>query len=284
MGKSLQGKCRLCGEIRALTREHIPAEGAYKGRPYAVEVLTGDAVLEGGRGKPFQRGFHARVFCEECNRLTGSWYGGEFAKWSQWGFSLLEATRVRSTAPINPYEGYPLRIAKQVMSTMIASSQEGFTDHNPRFRAFVLDRGKTADAGEIRLSTYLCPTSTGRSTGVAVAMKPGAAHHVLVEFALPPFGYVLTLEGEPLDTRPADISWFTTCGYDDRQKVMLAELPVLPTHEAFPGDYRSKTEIRRDVIINILREQRHSAPDIEAARIIAADEGPAFFAANGETW
>ena len=195
MGKSQSGKCRLCGEVRPLTREHIPAEGAYKGRPYVVEVLTGDAVLDGGRGKPFQRGFHARVFCEECNRLTGSWYGGEFAKWSQWGFSLLEATRVLSTAPISAYEGYPLRIAKQVMSTMIASSQEGFTDHNPEFREFVLNREEIAGAGTIRLSTYLCPTRTGRSTGVAVAMKLGAEQHVLVEFALPPFGYVLTLAG-----------------------------------------------------------------------------------------
>ena len=284
MAKSQSGKCRLCGEVRPLTREHIPPEGVYKGRPYAVEVLSGDAVLEGGHGKPFQRGFHARVFCATCNSLTGSWYGGEFTKWSQWGFLLLEASQARSSKPIDAYEGYPLRIAKQVISTMIASSQEGFTDRHPEFRNFVLTRELTAGPAAFRLSTYLCPTRTGRSTGVAVAMKVGAVDHVLVEFALPPFGYVLTLEGEPFDTRPTDISWFTTCGYNDLQKILLPEIHTLPTHEPFPGDYRSKLEIRQDVITNILTEQHHAAPAAEAARIVAADEGPAFFAAHGEEW
>jgi hypothetical protein len=106
----------------------------------------------------------------------------------------------------------------------------------------------------------------------------------LIEFALRPFGYVLTLCGEPLDPRPVSISWFGGCEYDERRTVDLPQIPVLPTHEVLPGDYRTKDEIRCDVIMNILKEHGHPAPKTEASRIMAAGEGPAFFTRHGEDW
>jgi len=182
------------------------------------------------------------------------------------------------------YTGYPLRIAKQVVSTMIASSSKDLTTTRPDLATFVLEKEATVPPGSIRLSTYLCPTSTGRSTGLAFAMKVGEEPHWLVEFALPPFGYVLTVDGQPLDTRPIDISWFTACRYDEKRPVDLDHIPVLPTHEPFPGDYRSKDEIRRDYIINTLTAEAHASPESEASRIMAAGEGPEFMAARGEEW
>ena len=287
MGHVVRGVCRLCGETAVLTKEHIPPAGAYKGRPYRVNVLTGDAVLEGGKGRMYQRGFYAQVLCERCNNITGGWYGDEFARWSQWGFSLLESIRDKSPSIIPAHEGYPLRIAKQIVCTMIASANDGFADHQPALREFVLNREAVLHDGSIRLATYLCPTSTGRSTGVASSInlnKPGVEPHTLVEFALPPFGYVLTLAGEPLDDRPVDISWFAACAPDDRRAIELAHLPALPTHEAFPGDYRTKDEIRRDAIVNVLTERGHPSARSEAERIMAAGEGPAFFLGCGEEW
>ncbi len=101
--------------------------------------------------------------------------------------------------------------------------------------------------------------------------------------SLPPFGYVLTVSGEPLDDRPVDISWFTTCGYDEKRAVDLPHLPVLPT-QPFPGDYRSKDEIRHDFIINTLEGDGHPHPEEEARRIIESGEGPTFMEAQGEEW
>lgn len=286
MARSVSGVCKLCGKHAPLTKEHVPAKGAYKGMSYRVQVLSGDKVLEGGPGDHYQRGFHTRALCESCNALTGSLYGDEFARWSRWGFSLLDALHDESPAMVPAYQGFPARIAKQVISTMIAASQEGFADSNPHLRAFVLDRNRTLPADELSLATYLCPTRTGRSTGVAVAMKlqPPTEPHVLIEFALRPFGYVLTLSGEPLDPRPQSISWFAACGYEEKRIVNLPQIPVLPTHEAIPGDYRTKYEIRRDVVTNILIEQDHPAPQDEAARIMASGEGPEFFDKHGEDW
>jgi hypothetical protein len=115
-------------------------------------------------------------------------------------------------------------------------------------------------------------------------MKRGEEPHWLVEFALPPFGYVLTIAGEPLDSRPVDTSWFTACGYDEKRSIDLDHLPVLPTHEPFPGDYRTRSEIRRDFVINTLIAEGHGSPDAEADRIIASGEGPEFMRARGEEW
>jgi hypothetical protein len=277
------GICRICGERRPLTKEHIPPRGVFKGLPYNVEVLSGDAVITGGKGRTFQSGFHARVLCERCNNLTGGLYGIEFARWSKWGISILRET-AEGLGNVEQYEGFPLRIAKQVVSTMLASSTEDFGNARPDLREFVLIRDLSLPPNAIQLGLYLCPTRTGRSTGVATAAKVGHPPHVLIEFALPPFGYVMTLAGEPLDDRPIDISWFASRGYNDREVFPIQSIPVLPTHEAFPGDYRSKDEIRLDVLTNILTEQQHPNPREEARRLMVSGDGPAFFEANGEEW
>ncbi|MFA6165419.1 MAG: hypothetical protein WC700_02305 [Gemmatimonadaceae bacterium] len=185
---------------------------------------------------------------------------------------------------VSAFRGYPLRIAKQVVTTMIAASSGDLLTRRPDLQSFVLNREEVAKPGQMRLTGYLCPSRNGRTTGVAVAMKTGAEPHVLIEFALQPFGYVLTLAGEPYDPRPVDIGWFTTCGYSEERIIDLPEIPVLPTHEPFPGDYRTKDEIRRDALECMLREDGHADPVAEAQRILADGGGPTFFAAHGEEW
>lgn len=282
--KTAIGVCRLCGTTGPLSREHIPPKSSLGKSGYAVTVQRGDDYFEGRRGQLYQRGFHTPVLCETCNKITGSWYGTEFAKWSDWGRSLLEAMRTGSKRPVPAFTGYPLRIAKQVVTTMIAASVGDLLERRPDLKSFVLNRDEVAKSGQIRLTGYLCPSRAGRTTGVAVAMKPDSEPHVLIEFALQPFGYVLTLSGEPYDARPVDISHLTTFGYNEHRSIDLPHIPVLPTHEPFPGDYRTKDEIRRDAIENMLGEDRHPDAYNEARRIFAAGEGPAFFADHGEEW
>lgn len=287
MARSISGVCRLCGKHGPLTKEHIPAKGGYKGTSYRVQVLSGDEVLDGGRGNHYQNGFHRPVFCQDCNNNTGSWYGGEFTRWTKWGLIILELLRQKKPFEVPFFDGYPVRIAKQVVSTMIASANYGFVDRQPHLRDFVLNPQRTLSPDQLRLTTYLCSTRTGRNTGVATALnlaKEDSTPHVLIEVALQPFGYVLTLSGEPLDPRPVSIASFGGYGYDDRREVDLPELPLLPAHLALPCDYRSRDEIRRDVIINVLTEQRHPTPRELAVQIMESGKGPEFFAQLGEDW
>ncbi|MEP7383962.1 MAG: hypothetical protein ABI910_19945, partial [Gemmatimonadota bacterium] len=215
-----------------------------------MEVQNADAYFDGRPGRTYQSGYHSPVICEACNKLTGARYGTEFAKWSEWGHVLLAEGRKKEPARIEGFRGCPLRIAKQIVATMLAASQEELISQRPDLRDFVVDPELAARPGQIRLATYLCGTRSGRTTGLAVAMKPNAVAHWLVEFALPSFGYVLTVSGEPFDPRPCDIGWFTTCSFNEERDVAVPRLHVLPTHEAFPGDYRTKNEIRRDMIVN----------------------------------
>jgi hypothetical protein len=192
--------------------------------------------------------------------------------------------RQKDPTNVQAFVGHPLRIAKQVLTTMAAASQPEFLSERRDLVHFLLDRESVATEGQFQLAMYLCPTATGRSTGLAFAQKNNEAPHRLVEFALPPFGYVLTVSGQPLDSRPIDISRFTLCSYATEERIDLASIPILPTHLALPGDYRSADEIRRDVIENILIEQDHPNAASEAVRIMEQGEGQRFFEIHGEDW
>jgi len=66
--------------------------------------------------------------------------------------------------------------------------------------------------------------------------------------------------------------------------IAIPELHVLPTHEALPGDYRTRDEIRFDVIVNILIEEGHADPSTQAKRLFDSSEAKGFLAQHGEPW
>jgi hypothetical protein len=246
---------------------------------------------EGTKGRIYQSGFHVASLCIDCNRNTGSWYGTEFTKWSEWGHQLVEAVYQPHDAEptmVPVYTGFPARIGKQVLSTMLAASQLELGDDYARLRELVLDRNTVATPGEIDLAMYLSPASAGRSTGIAGVGKRqpdgSVTAHKLVEVASPPFGYVLSLAGGRADPRPIDISWFLTCRYDEERTIDLEHIPVLATYLPFPADYRTRNEIRRDWIENTLGRQNHPTPRDEAERIMAAGEGADFMRDHGGDW
>ena len=67
----------------------------------------------------------------------------------------------------------------------------------------------------------------------------------LSEIAFPPLGYVLSFGLESLDNELTDISFFAKYPYDDWTSLHL-KLPVFPVHTWYPGDYRSKEQIRNN--------------------------------------
>jgi hypothetical protein len=278
-----EGRCYLCGAQAVLTKEHIPPRSALGKGTGGVRVQSGEQMFGAGGVRVYQSGFHSSVLCETCNRLTGSRYGTEFAKWSAWGREILRGVH-NGVMVSPPYLGYPARIAKQIVSTMIASAGSSFADRQPRLRQFVLEPEFVLGEDELNLSVYLCTTLTGRSTGVASMWTPGGGMHVVAEVALPPFGYLLTLTDTVVDARPLRISWFATVGYDEQREIRLNNLPLLPVHEGFPADYRSKDEIRRDIIVNILEEQGHDDARAEADRMMACGLARQFLQDHGEDW
>ena len=54
----------------------------------------------------------------------------------------------------------------------------------------------------------------------------------------------MTFDSAPPESRLFDITHFSKYRYNDHV-VKAMKLPVLPTHMWFPGDYRTKEEIKK---------------------------------------
>jgi hypothetical protein len=74
--KKTIGMCRLCGETRELTDEHIPPKSAFNDR-YVVMQSVADTPWGLRKRKEFhQGGFKKPVLCAICNNNTGARIGG----------------------------------------------------------------------------------------------------------------------------------------------------------------------------------------------------------------
>lgn len=67
---------------------------------------------------------------------------------------------------------------------------------------------------------------------------------MISEISHPPFGYVMTLDSPPPDRRLHEITHFARYFPNELADIQL-RLTTLPTHLAFPGDYRELPEIYR---------------------------------------
>jgi hypothetical protein len=71
------------------------------------------------------------------------------------------------------------------------------------------------------------------------------------EITYPPYGFLMALTTEDLDSRLCDISFFADFDYDEQAAVELT-LAVLPTYiGVLFNDYRTLEEVKRDEQRNI---------------------------------
>lgn len=243
----MTGRCRICGEDSELTFEHVPPRKAFNQR--TVRVFKGEQIMELGPDGPFDRGGRleqggtgAHTLCGRCNNLTGAWYADDFVKWCYQGMSVLE--RCDGTPSIvYLYKVYPLRVIKQITTMFCSANSVGFTDKWVDLRRFLLNRWTRPLPAGLRICIYFNTEGQGRMVGGAgiLNLETGSTT-ALSEISFPPFGYVLTMRSRLTDSRPLDITHFSQYHYDDFVTTEL-HLPSLPTHLAYPGDYRSKSEI-----------------------------------------
>lgn len=87
MAKKTHGTCRICGEHRELTYEHVPPQCAFNNEPAKVYKLDEWVVLQNGgpaRYENQQRGSGYVTLCSDCNnRRGGAWNVGDFCLWTK---------------------------------------------------------------------------------------------------------------------------------------------------------------------------------------------------------
>jgi hypothetical protein len=81
------GRCRICGETRPLTQEHIPPQRAFNWdtaqRHSGDDWLKAEPGADLGAGPEQQGGISTFTLCASCNSLTGARYGMEYATWAE---------------------------------------------------------------------------------------------------------------------------------------------------------------------------------------------------------
>lgn len=241
----LRGICRICGRNTILTEEHVPPQKAFNKFPTILarfEDLINMDPREPPKGKRKQGGTSMYTLCAKCNNDTGAWYGGAYVDWAHQGMRLLAASGGQPTLA-HTYQVYPLRVIKQVVTMFFSVNTEKFQSRNEDLVRFVLNRKDVGLPPKYRLFAYYHITPAIRHVGLGAIYRIDVGRSILLsEIASIPFGFVLTIDSPPPDRKLCEITHFTRYGYGHLADVGL-QLPPLPVHLAFPGDYRTIPEI-----------------------------------------
>ncbi len=245
------GRCRLCGDLKELTKEHIPPKAAFNHERRVFETMQDALGLSGQKQSIFQGGIQKTTLCESCNNKTGNLYAKAFVEWSKQGFIYLD--KIRFSLPLQlPFNIMPLNVIKQIMIMNLATVSEERIDAHLELRRFVLNPSQRYLPPHLRIFTYLNKQGKPRlidHEAVISRVDIGAIEYVNSEIALPPFGYCVTSTAKKGTKSLAesqglyDITWFSEFDYNSPKQVWL-KLPMRETHDPFALDYRTEAEVK----------------------------------------
>lgn len=242
MGKQkIQGICRICGELRALTYEHVPPRCAFNEAPARMYSLQQWVILESGgpaRYRDQQRGSGYVTLCEECNnRRGGTWNVPDFCLWARTGDAAirrLPADPTVSEVTFRPTKRLrPLPFAKQIVSMMLALNEPAFGSAYPKLREFVKDKDRHDLPDDHHLYLSLCDIDFARWVGrydfLGITLTGEVETVVATELSYYPYTYVLSI-GPPLRMGAlADITEFAQRPRSD----IVTEKLTLPVNGSF---------------------------------------------------
>jgi hypothetical protein len=271
MAKKVFGYCKLCGDYKKLSKEHVPPSKAFNSGEYKLETInrykTKD-ILEWQQTKK-HGGHYSYVFCEQCNNLTGSWYVKEYIKLAKICAPYAHPDNAGRIISIQTSGFYPLRVFKQAISIICATSE---TDANsnwsfigsPTFsgprpiksdadislaveylqqlKKFVLDKSAHVLPVPVRLYTYLVCNFKGRTTGIVKSWNFSTGQvSLFAEFSWSPLGWALVFEGE-VEPDLFDVTGWSKYEYDEGLPLTL-RLPVVWVESNAPLDFKSPAQM-----------------------------------------
>ncbi len=239
--KLVQGTCRLCGEVKGLSYEHIPPQVAFNHNTKFKIVDSSDYYKTGSfketRGKIKQGGIGFNTLCGPCNNFLGSQYVEAYKHWAYGNSIVLE------NSPFNYFsyslaKQYPFNLLKQVVSMFLSINSSDFSDTQPELVSFVKDPENTLLPEKYRVFSYLNTAGDTRYLNFAVTgnIKTG----VIVgcsEITYPPCGFVLTIDFTGHLTYHYEITHFKNYNLNEEVEIKL-QMHRLPTFSQFPLDYR----------------------------------------------
>lgn len=249
---SIEGRCAVCGDYGPLTFEHVPPKAAFNDRGVLLADLE-HYFHQTDRNDPDQirmrkrpRGVGGHTLCQKCNNDTGALYGAAYVDWAAQGMSY----RLMMPAGTNlalPFHVLPGRIAKQVLCMFASACGPGLFSAERALTRYVLNRDARGIPDKYRLYCFIMAgdSSSARQSGVT-GLFSGRTSHIFSEISFPPFGYILAIASEPVDSGLTDITGFTHSGFSEFRSIHL-RLPVREVNSYFPGDFRTRDEWRHAI-------------------------------------
>ncbi len=253
------GICKICGQMKELTAEHIPPKNAFNSTNVMVlpfeEVVKTLAGAEGRmpwdtnglKGTVQQGGNKKYCLCRECNNNTGSWYMRAYTDFAKTVNAMIqqEGLTVGNSYSFIIKNLYPLRIYKAMMTLICDINNNCFGDET--LRQFLMDReNKSINTSKYSLYMYFVSTQMPRISGLSgIVSLNNVNEPVLVsEISLYPIGFALYLD-KPKYYTPfgINIDMFATFDYDTKCDLQFSGVPYLDINSQFPADYRSKDDI-----------------------------------------
>jgi hypothetical protein len=260
------GKCRLCGELKELTPEHIPPKSAFNTNNITVlpfeevcKTLTGADGrmpwdINGLKGKVQQGGHKKYCLCKECNNNTGNWYMRAYTDFAKTVNAIIQ---IEHLLPENTYsftikDLYPLRVFKAMMTMICDLNNNCFGDSN--LRDFLMTKeSNIIDTSKYSLYMYLVSPQAVRMSGISAQVHiEDPKNPVLVsEMSAYPIGFAMYLD-KPKDYTPfgLNVDCFADVDYNTKCNVQFSGIPYLDINSQFPIDFRSKDDIIKCIVAN----------------------------------
>lgn len=186
--------CRICGEVRPLTAEHVIPRSAGNDQPTRVHTLR--SVVAGLiSGERFQAGLVRRTLCARCNSRAGAWYVPAFARWTLQAWEYHPRVTALAASVALPFVVSALPLAKELAVITLAMSEPPSLPlaHFLNLRRLVSQPKAYGRTPLFRFFTYFhvgVPVFEGAFAAIDTSGGPGAM--VYCHVGREPLGYVVT--------------------------------------------------------------------------------------------
>jgi hypothetical protein len=214
--------CSICGLKKKLTFEHMPPRASGNTNPVNILGLENMTPLGGylqGKFKKSPKGMGGYKLCEECNNLTGSWYGESYIELSNQINGLivanLGASKVEFFCKIKP-----LNFLKQVVSLLLCSDQAtGLLRSEIQKTNFILDKEKQEISDKIFISKNITLQSTFGFKGFTMGWDSKNGFSSNIEFIYRPFYFRGAFKGNEISEGSIDLIKFKEYRYNEEIEI-----------------------------------------------------------------
>lgn len=246
--RMISGICRLCGENKELSFEHIPPRSAFNSRTSYREVTFDEwANVDNPfdykpKGKVIQGGTGFHALCRDCNSFLGREYVTAYQRWAN---IFMEASLAQTEViELSVLAIQPLRILKQIIAMLVCINDKWYLKEYPDLAEFLKNPDSNKLPDNYRLFLYIKGAGNFRFKSHSTVSDPAYGILNMTELAFAPFGYILTFDYRGPFPKMAEITSFKSFA-SDRNYNLTFSLKRLPTWLPMPLDYRSREEIER---------------------------------------